>query len=78
MGNDVCKKIEKCPIFVKGVLANKYTGVAYRKLYCLLPGKYKNCKRYLASEQTGRPVPENIMPNSNKPLDEIVRIVNSK
>ena len=78
MENDVCKNIEKCPIFVKGVLVNDYTGVAYRNMFCLVPGKYKECKRFLAAKATGKPVPENIMPNSKKTLDEIISIINSK
>ena len=78
MENDVCKNIEKCPIFVKGVLVNDYTGVAYRNMFCLVPGKYQECKRFLAAKATGKPVPENIMPNSKKSLDEIINLINSK
>ena len=78
MENDVCKNIERCPIFVKGVLVNEYTGVAYRNMFCLVPGKYKECKRYQAAQATGKPVPESIMPNSKKSLEEIVNMINSK
>lgn len=78
MENDVCKGLEKCPIFVKGVLANDYTGVAYRNMYCLVPGKYQECKRYLASKATGKPVPESVMPNSQKSVEEIIEMINSK
>ncbi|MBO7495267.1 MAG: hypothetical protein J6T98_01835 [Salinivirgaceae bacterium] len=78
MENDVCKNIERCPIFVKGALVNDFTGVAYRNTFCLMPGKYKECKRYLAAQATGKPVPENIMPNSKKTLEEIINLINSK
>ncbi len=78
MENDVCGKLDKCPIFVKGVLVNDYTGVAYRNMYCLVPGKYKECKRYLAATATGKPVPETVMPNSKKSLDEIIDMIKSK
>lgn len=78
MENDICKSIEKCPIFVKGILVNDFAGLAYKNMYCLVPGKYKTCKRYLAAQATGKPIPESIMPNSNKSLEEIIKIVNSK
>lgn len=78
MENDVCKGLEKCPIFVKGVLVNDYTGVAYRNMYCLVPGKYQECKRYLVSKATGKPAPESIMPNSKKSVEEIVEMMKSK
>ena len=78
MENDVCKNIEKCPIFVKGVLVNDYTGVAYRNMFCLVPGQYMECKRYQAAKATGKPGPESIMPNSKKTLAEIIDIINSK
>ena len=78
MENDVCKNIERCPIFVKGVLVNDFTGAAYRNTFCLIPGKYKECKRYQVAQATGKPVPENIMPNSKKTLEEIIKQINSK
>ena len=78
MENSVCAKLEKCPIFQKGILVNDYTGVAYKNMYCLVPGKFKECKRFQAGTATGKPVPENIMPNSKKTLEEIIEIINSK
>ncbi len=78
MENSVCAKLEKCLIFQKGILVNDYTGVAYKNMYCLVPGKYQECKRFLAAKATGKPVPENIMPNSKKSLEEIIDIINSK
>jgi len=78
MENDVCKKIEKCPIFVKGILVNDFAGMAYKNMYCLVPGKYKTCKRFIAAQATGKPVPESIMPNSKKTVDEIIELINSK
>lgn len=78
MENNVCANLERCPIFQKGILVNDYTGVAYKNMYCLVPGKFQECKRYLAGKATGKPVPESIMPNSKKSLEEIVSIINSK
>ena len=48
MENSACAKLEKCPIFQKGILVNDYTGVAYKNMYCLVPGKFKECKRFQA------------------------------
>lgn len=79
MEEDVCNKIGKCPIFVKGVLANDFAGVAYKNMYCLVPGKYKICKRYLVDAVIGhKPVPEYIMPNSTRSVEELVKSINSK
>ena len=78
MENNVCVSLERCPIFQKGIFVNDYTGVAYKNMYCLVPGKFQECKRYLAAKATGKPVPESIMPNSKKSLDEIINIINSK
>lgn len=78
MENNVCASLERCPIFQKGILVNDYTGVAYKNMYCLVPGKFLECKRYQAAKATGKPVPESIMPNSKKSLEEIVNIINSK
>lgn len=47
-------------------------------MYCLVPGKFQECMRYQAAKATGKPVPESIMPNSKKSLEEIVKIINSK
>ena len=78
MENDVCANLEKCPIFVKGILVNDFTGVAYKNTFCLIPNKYKECKRYQASKATGKPAPESIMPNSKKSLEEIIKMIESK
>ena len=79
MKEDVCIKFHKCPIFQKGILFSEQTGETYKNLYCLKSGKYTECKRYLASEKTGLPVPESILPNSTLSLAEIEdRIRNTK
>lgn len=78
MESNICTHLTNCPIFVKGVLVNEYTGVAYKNMYCLVSGKYKECKRYQVTQATGKPVPENIMPNSKKTLEELLAQINQK
>jgi len=72
MENDVCEKFAKCPIFQNGVLFNEFTGETYKTLYCLRPGRYQTCKRYLASKECNCSIPDRIMPNSSLSLEEII------
>ncbi len=57
---------------------SEFAELAYKNVYCLVSEKYKECKRYMAAEVAKHPVPEYIMPNSKKSVDEIVSIINSK
>jgi hypothetical protein len=72
MEKNICHKTGLCPIFKKGILLSDRTGTAYKNIYCLKPDKYKTCKRYIVSEMTGRPVPENIMPNTGLSIEAII------
>ena len=70
--DQVCEKLTKCPIFQKGVLFNEFTGETYKTLYCLRPGRYKQCKRYQATQQCNCSIPDIIMPNSSLSVEEII------
>ncbi|MGE0079119.1 MAG: hypothetical protein AB7S48_14775 [Bacteroidales bacterium] len=68
-----CPKLEKCPIYIKNVFINPKAGETYRNIFCTAGHeKYTTCKRYIVSEKTGKPVPENIMPNTILTIDEII------
>jgi hypothetical protein len=71
-----CPKVEKCPIFVQGVLLSNKTGETYKSIYCL--GKrHLECKRFLASKKCSKPIPVQVLPNAFISVDEIVRRVES-
>jgi len=78
MAESVCPKLEKCPIFIKGVLFSEMTGVAYKNLYCLKDNKYPQCKRFMVSEKMDGPIPENILPNSVLSIDELLEQIKNK
>lgn len=73
---EVCSKIEKCPIFNEGTLLNEKTGETYKTVYCMTE-RYKQCKRYLASQRCNGPIPVQVLPNASITVDEIVKRVNS-
>ncbi|NLT49331.1 MAG: hypothetical protein GXX85_00240 [Ignavibacteria bacterium] len=68
---DVCPSADKCPIF-SGVLKGKeITSKNYRLQYCEngIVGR-NNCKRWQCKNKFGK-VPEQLLPNSKKTLEEI-------
>jgi hypothetical protein len=69
--SDVCPYWEKCPIF-SGILKDRvFTTKSYLSLYCEAGEEGRgNCKRFQCRERFGR-VPENLLPNSNKSIEEI-------
>lgn len=68
-----CPKLEKCPIYIKNVFINPKAGETYRNIYCNAgENMYKTCKRFIVSQKTGKPVPENIMPNTVLAVDDII------
>jgi hypothetical protein len=73
--NDLeCPKYEKCPIFTGESFMMEGSGQIYKELYCMAgPERFKTCKRYIVSEQTGLPVPKNIMPNTELSIEEIIK-----
>ena len=74
MNENTCPKFEKCPIFVNNVFLSNRTGETYKNLYCIKgASRWETCKRYTVSNKTGKPVPENILPNSSLSVDEIIK-----
>jgi hypothetical protein len=75
MNNSTCPKFEKCPIFTGRSFKQLNSSDVYKRLYCNAgEAKYKTCKRFIVSEKTGKPVPDNIMPNSTMEIDKIVEL----
>ncbi|URA10343.1 hypothetical protein [Thermospira aquatica] len=71
--SDICPNVAKCPIFT-GILKDRtFTTNAYKQLYCEagLEGRNK-CKRFQCKQKYGK-VPDNLLPNSIKTLEEIGR-----
>ena len=63
MDKSVCPKFEKCPIFTGESFVLEGSSQVYKDLFCSAGSeKYETCKRYIVSEKTGLPVPNNIMP----------------
>lgn len=77
MEKNVCPKYKKCPIFQGHGLKREQSKLTYRSLYCEAgAAKFESCKRYIASEKTGKPAPVSIMPNSSLEMDEIIKLIN--
>jgi len=73
MDNTICPKYEKCPIFTGESFMLEGSSEVYKDLYCMAgQEKFKTCKRYIVSEKTGLPVPNNIMPNTELSIEEII------
>lgn len=74
MDKTVCPKFEKCPIFTGESFVLEGSSKVYKGLYCNAgPERYESCKRFIASEKTGKPVPKHIMPNSELSIEEIIK-----
>jgi len=72
MNSNICPKVDKCPIFLENVLSIENAAIAYKTLYCSAgEAKYKTCKRYIVANIAGS-CPANILPNSTKPVEEIL------
>lgn len=74
--SDICPKVEKCPIFQKGVLMSERTGETYKTIYCM-GVKHKTCKRFLASQICSKPIPVQVLPNAVISPEEIAKRINS-
>ena len=70
---DTCKNYQKCPIY-GGLLADiKMASAAYRKNYCDAGEKgWTSCRRFQVKEKGGK-VPENLLPNSHRSVEEIIK-----
>ncbi len=71
MRHKICPIIEECKFFNQTFLESDVMVRTYKKKYCSNSDKYNECKRYMAFLETGKQVPEYIMPNSQLPIDEI-------
>jgi hypothetical protein len=70
--NFICPNAEKCPIF-NGILKGKeYSTKAYKTQYCENPDKREECRRWQCKQKFGK-VPDNLLPNSGKSIEEIGR-----
>jgi hypothetical protein len=67
-----CKNYEKCPIY-NGILKDReVTSKVFRIQYCDAGERgWNNCKRYQVKEKTGK-CPPDLMPNSEKNVEQIV------
>lgn len=76
--NTTCKNYEKCPIY-SGVLTGKEsTSKGYRNQFYDAGEKgWTRCKRYQVKERTGM-CPPDLLPNSFKDLDTIIKEMTSK
>ncbi|HNZ27239.1 MAG TPA: hypothetical protein PK385_02350 [Spirochaetota bacterium] len=73
MSDNICPSAEKCPIF-SGILKGKdYTTKSYKAKYCEAGVEGRNsCKRFQCKQKFGK-VPDTLLPNTYKTLDEIQR-----
>jgi hypothetical protein len=69
--NDICPSAEKCPIFNNMLIGKYYTTQAYKSQYCEKgeDGR-KNCRRWQCKQKFGK-VPEKLLPNSFKTIEQI-------
>lgn len=78
MKQELCPKIEKCPLFTGVLLKRKGSEESYKNLYCKAgKEKWSACKRYITSEKVGK-CPDWVLPNCTKSLDEIVSKMKEK
>jgi hypothetical protein len=71
MEANICPKTITCPIF-SGVLKGTEYVEVYKKLYCEAGEEgRKKCRRFQVSSTVGK-CPPNLLPNSSKPLEEII------
>lgn len=76
MNKEICPKTTNCELFNGKILKREQSTAVYKNLFCEAgKEKYHTCKRYIAAIKTGKPVPENILPNSSKSIEEIISIV---
>ncbi|MGE4287212.1 MAG: hypothetical protein AB7E36_00885 [Salinivirgaceae bacterium] len=68
---DICPKTPKCPLFNGNLLKRQESAETYKNLYCRSTTKYKECKRYIVSEKTGK-CPNWLLPNSSYQMEEIL------
>jgi hypothetical protein len=71
-----CKNSSKCPIYSGVLKGMNFTTAAYKEKYCDGGSDgWSRCRRYQVKERTGK-CPENILPNSLKTVEDIIRQYN--
>jgi hypothetical protein len=76
----VCPKMENCPIFVgsafEGSNISEILKDMYKRSFCKAGvERYGSCKRFIAANQLGMPIPMNVMPNSERTVEEIAEMI---
>ena len=72
MDPQICPKTPKCPIF-NGILQGTEYTETYKRLYCEAGEEgRKKCRRFQVATAVGV-CPPNILPNSSKSVEEIVK-----
>jgi hypothetical protein len=71
-----CQNSPKCPIYSGVLKGMTHTASAYRQLYCDAGSSgWNNCRRYQVKLRTGK-CPENVLPNSFKSVEDIIKQYN--
>jgi hypothetical protein len=68
-----CPFIESCSLLGDLLFITDTFREVYKKQYCENPSKYKACKRFIVFSETGKQVPDYIMPNSQLSIEEILQ-----
>ena len=78
VGDKVCEKTVKCPIYAGLLASNELLIQTYKHLYCENgeAGRAK-CKRYQVAMKAGSCPPE-ILPNSTLSVDDIIKRMEEK
>jgi hypothetical protein len=70
---DVCPSFDKCPIFNGILLGKDFTTASYKRLYCEAGEQGRlNCRRWQMKQKYGK-VPNDLLPNAMKTLEEIAK-----
>ena len=69
--SQVCPNSEGCPIFTGALKDKAFTTKSYKSQFCEAGDEGRNsCRRWQVGQKYGK-VPEKLMPNSSKTVEEI-------
>lgn len=69
---NTCASYAKCPVFNDVLKGMDMTVKSYKRQYCEAGSEgWNKCKRFQVKQKTGQ-CPPNLLPNSNKSIDEII------
>ena len=78
MQEEICTKVEKCPLFNGKLLKRAGSEESYKNLYCKAgKEKWSTCMRFQTSEKVGK-CADWILPNCSLSVDEIVSKMKEK